>query len=331
VCGGTKRQHVTETGEESNVRHLRDEHWSLRSILSIFEGGNTHMLDYVKRRPRWRPPKGKSNELYSRDILAFKQVYLSAAAATYRKNLAKKADAIFYGRITALRHEDAAREELLQAVDFSRRDPFQQIFEQNNMSGDNIPGFFQSDSPHANDSTAAIRGAGGAAVRNGGASSSKKGRTLTAPLMKHEAPNIELIKQRINLRRAMNPSINTNQHTPAIGADESGGAQKFSFRANMSPGNPTQSSNALASQRPRWRPSDHGAFIGEVGDTSIHGQYDGHVSVGPLSIQQELWSRTDLDEEQTMISSPHSKKAQIGMYRRQIIADRLVAQRFQNN
>ena len=272
------------------------------------------MLDYVKHRPRWRPPKGKSNESYSQDILAFKQVYLSAAAATYRKNLAKKADAVFYGRITALRSEDAAKEELLLAVDFSRRDPFQQIFEQNNLSGDDIPGFFKSDSPQANDATAVPRRAGGAAVRNGGASSPNKGRTLTAPLMKHEVPNIELIKQRINLRRAMNPSINANQHTPAIGADEPGGGA-------------TPSSNALASQKPRWRPSDHGAFIGEVGDTSIHDKY-------ALSIQQEFWARTDLDDEQTMISyssRSHSKKAQIGVYCRQTIKDQLGAQRFLNN
>jgi len=281
------------------------------------------MLDYVKHRPRWRPPKGKSNESYSQDVLAFKQVYFSAAAATYRKNLAKRADAVFCGRITALRHEDAAKEELLLAVDFSRRDPFQHIFEQNNMSGDDIPGFFQSDSPQANDATAVPRRAGGAAVRNGGASSPKKGRTLTAPLMKHEVPNIELIKQRINSRRA----INANQHTPAIGADEPGGDQKVPFRPNMSPGNPTPSSNALASQRLRWRPSNHGAFIGEVGDTSIHDKY-------ALSIQQEFWSRTDLDDEQTMISyssRSHSKNAQIGTYRRQSIEDQLVAQRFLNN
>jgi len=164
------------------------------------------MLDYVKHRPRWRHPKGKSNESYSQDILAFKQVYLSAAASTYRKNLAKKAHAVFYGRITALRHEDAAREELLLAVDFSRRDPFQHIFKQNNMSGDDISGFFKSDAPQ--DASAFPRIAGGAAVRNGGASSPKKGRSLTAPLMKHEVPNIELIKLRINSRRAMNPSIN---------------------------------------------------------------------------------------------------------------------------
>ena len=309
---GTKRQHVIESGVESNVRHLRDEHWSLRSTLAILEGGNTQMLDYVKHRPRWRPPKGKSNESYG-PIEAFKQVYLSAAAATYRKNLAKKSHAVFYGRITALRHEDAAKEELLMAVDFSRRDPFQHIFEQNNMSGDDIPGFFKSDAPQ--DASAVPRRAGGAAVRNGGASSPKKGRTLTAPLMKHEVPNIELIKLRINSRRAMNPSINANQHT------------QDPFRPNMSPGNPNPSSNALASQRSRWRPSDHGAFIGEVGDTSIHDKY-------ALSIQQELWSRTDLDDEQTMISyssRSHSKNAQIGTYHRQSIEDQLVAQRFLND
>lgn len=324
LCQDCAHRHVTESGEESQVKHLRDEHWSLRSTLAIFEGGNTQMLDYVKHKPRWRPPKGKSNESYSEDILAFKQVYLSNAAATYRKLLSKKVDAVFYARITAMRKEDAAKEKLLQTMDFSRRDPFQQIFEQNNMSGDEIPGFFTSDSPQANDSGGNPHNGEGEGVGDNRVISPenkariagpRKGRNLTAPLMKHEAPNIDLIKQRIKLRRA---SINANQ------ADELKEAQKLAFHANITSGHPTPRADGHASQRSRWRPSDH--VIGELGDTSIHDQYGDHASVD----RQQLWSRTDNDDEQTMISyssRSYAKKAPIGMYHQLSTGNQLDAQR----
>jgi hypothetical protein len=232
LCQDCATRHIVESGEESNVKHLSKEHWNLRATLSILEGGNTQMLDYVKLKPRWRPPKGRSNESYPEDILALKQVYLSVAAATYRRNLAKKADAIYYGCITALRQEDALKEELLQILDISRRDPFQQIFERNKMSGDEIPGFFNGDSPQDHDARGILNRGQGAAIRTDGAGSPeamgrfagpRKGRNLPAPLMKHEAPNIDLIKQKINMRRAMNPSIKANQHTAAFGADETWG------------------------------------------------------------------------------------------------------------
>lgn len=229
LCMECASRHATESEEESNVKHLGEEHWSLRSTLAILEGGNTQMLDYVKHKPRWRPPKGRSNESYPDDILAFKQVYLSDAAAKYRKSLAKKVDAIFHDRITALRHEDAAKEELSRVVDVSRRDPFQQIFERNKMSGDEIPGFFNSDSSQANDAGDIPSRGGWSAVRDDGGNfldtmgrfpGPWKERNLPAPLMKHDAPNIDLIKKRINMRRAMNSTIKANQDTAEFGADK---------------------------------------------------------------------------------------------------------------
>lgn len=215
LCRDCATRHATESGEESNVRHLGEEHWSLRSALAILEGGNTRMLDYVKHKPRWRPPKGRSNESYPEDILAFKQVYLSDAAAKYRKNLARRVDAVFHDRIAALRREDAAKEEMSQVVDVSCRDPFQRIFERNKMSMDEIPVFFNSDSPQANDAgdilsrggrTAFRYDGGGVLDATGRFAGPRKGRNMPAPLMK-EAPNIDLIKQRINMRRAMNSTI----------------------------------------------------------------------------------------------------------------------------
>ena len=184
------------------------------------------MLDYVKDKPRWRPSRGKSND-DPEDVLAFKQIYLSKAAETYRKNLAKKVDDIFYKRITAMREEDAAREALMLIGNASPRDPFHYIFEQNNVSEDDIPGFLSNATsfPGQTNNAASQAGGGGRAAGAGGGdanrnsasqktlagSGGKRGSAagLSNPLqmMKHETPSVDVIKERINLRRSMNPAI----------------------------------------------------------------------------------------------------------------------------
>lgn len=38
-------------------------------VLTLLEGGNTNMLDYVKNKPRWRPSKFGKSEDDSDDVL----------------------------------------------------------------------------------------------------------------------------------------------------------------------------------------------------------------------------------------------------------------------
>ncbi|KAL7524609.1 hypothetical protein ACHAXR_000647, partial [Thalassiosira sp. AJA248-18] len=68
LCQECAHRHVTMSDEvsiiniippaashESNIKSLKDDHWNLRSTLTILEGSNTQMLNYVKHKPRWRP------------------------------------------------------------------------------------------------------------------------------------------------------------------------------------------------------------------------------------------------------------------------------------
>lgn len=242
LCHDCAQRHMLLTPDESDVGHLRNHHWNLRSTLVMFEGGNTNMLDYVKNKPQWKPPKGKANE--SEDVLAFKQVYLSQAALVYRKELAKRAETVFNCRINVMREEDAAKE-LLQSMDFSRLDPIQRILEKNNMSGDEIPGLF-----NAADAVEGDRADSSETKRAG--PMTKLGRVYNAPMIKREAPSIEIIKDRINRRRAMIPSIDEFEHAPSVGADEPGRTDMLPYHVNSSLEDQTiPSADAFATQRYR--------------------------------------------------------------------------------
>mmetsp|Transcript_17858 Transcript_17858/g.38593 ORF Transcript_17858/g.38593 Transcript_17858/m.38593 type:complete len:451 (-) Transcript_17858:95-1447(-) len=329
LCHDCAHRHATTTGDESIIRHIKDEHWSLRSTLSILEGSNTQMIDYVKHKPHWRPPKGKSGETLSEGDLAFKQIYLSKAAGTYRTNIAKKVDDKFYSCITTMRKEDAAKEERLQTMNISPRDPFQKIFEQNNVSTGEIPGFFNNTSSKNNDAKTASRRGGGVAGGDAAAGSSsvnarvaggRRGRNTSTPLMKHESPSMDLIKDRINSRRNMNSSLAMNQPMAVTEEDDAGDIEQ-------APLLPSPSTNMIANgylpQSSRRRSSDHGlGMVGEVGDASIQNQYDDHASIGDgshrkLSIQQK-WSNHEHDDAQTMLSYPSraTNAPPLGMYQR---------------
>ena len=69
LCQECATRHINITPNESNIRHIKIEDWDLRSALCILEGGNTKMLDYVKHKPRWRPPKFGSKSTDSEDVL----------------------------------------------------------------------------------------------------------------------------------------------------------------------------------------------------------------------------------------------------------------------
>jgi len=270
LCTDCAYRHRTITPDESDVGHLLNEHWDLHSTLALFEGGNTNMLEFVKNKPGWKPSnKDKGSSIDPEDILAFKQVYLSHAASVYRKLLTSRTDKVKYIRINAMRQEDAAKEEVMDFSSYHRQsDPIQRILEQNNMSEDDVSGglFKTTAKPGEREDKAGL-----------------SERTTGGVKQPHVAPNIDLIKQRINMRRAMNPSINAlNQGVDEVAESEDGRSEMFMYRANSSLEQPTQQSandTTVASQqqvRLRMRRSS-ADLIGEVGDTSNHNQYDEHA------------------------------------------------------
>ena len=207
LCQECATRHSTVTPDESNIRHINNENWDLRSTLTLLEGGNTKMLEYVKNKPRWRASRlmGQKN-VDSEDVLAFKQIYLSKAAATYRSNLSKRVDQVHYEHITAMRDEDARTEEELEQMNSSpQADPFQRIFEMNNMTGDEIPGFGMSQyTDDGGDNT--FIGANSMAATAGGRRRRGARNTLSASKTLNgskTAPSADLIKQRIAMRRGM--------------------------------------------------------------------------------------------------------------------------------
>mmetsp|Transcript_24612 Transcript_24612/g.59347 ORF Transcript_24612/g.59347 Transcript_24612/m.59347 type:complete len:481 (+) Transcript_24612:47-1489(+) len=338
LCGDCATRHVSEMEKESLVRSIGGEHWNLRTTLSVLEGSNTQMLNYVKHKPRWRPPKGtKGND--SEDVLAFKQIYMSKAAATYRKDLAKKVDDLFYGWVTQMRKEDTAREERMMNANTPEQDPFRHILEMNNVSAEEIPGFMNESSAGGNDSNNIVAGAGadvgGDVVVAGSlpaakASDRRKGRNISAPLMKHDSPNIDLIRQRINTRRSMNPSIRMSEQNSVEGYEhelaedtmnDGTGRQQPGARANALP-----TGYLPQSSRPRRRNTQD--FVGEVGGPSIQEAYE-DASVGDGSYRsyhgfQRKWpaSYEQQQEEDERSRISYSSRASwarappLGMYRR---------------
>jgi len=210
LCQECATRHSTVTPDESNIRHINNEKWDLRSTLTLLEGGNTKMLEYVKNKPRWRASRlmGQKN-VDSEDVLAFKQIYLSKAAATYRTNLSKKVDQVHYEQISAMRDEDARKEGELEQMNTSpQADPFQRIFEMNNMTGDEIPGFGGGSMSQYNDDAGDNNfiGANSMAATAGGRRRRGARNTLSASKTLNgskTAPSADLIKQRIAMRRGM--------------------------------------------------------------------------------------------------------------------------------
>ena len=304
-CIDCAYRHRTITPDESDIGHLLNEHWDLHSILALFEGGNTNMLEFVKNKPGWKPSNKDKGTLNTdpEDILAFKQVYLSHAASVYRKLVISRTDKVKYIRINAMHQEDAAKEEVMDFSSYPRQsDPIQRILDQNNMSEDDISGglFNIIDATAKEDK-------GGLSERTTGGGMTKQ---------PHEAPNIDLIKQRINMRRAMNPSINALNHQWHTAATTIGVADKdaefdngrndmFMHRANLHLEQHTQQSandatDALQQVRFRMRRSS-GDLIGEVRDTSMkHDQCNNEYAHEYVrkSIQQQV----NDDDNETMIS-----------------------------
>lgn len=131
------------------------------------------MLEFVKQSSQQHPPRRESIDSYSEDVITFNSVYQSEAACAYRDHLARKVDSIFISYIDSRKREDEAKLELLNTVDTSHRDPFQQFtsLEKN--------GFNHNRRPQSYDEGVIPRRSSG----------------------EEFTPSIEMIKQRINNRR----------------------------------------------------------------------------------------------------------------------------------
>ena len=167
----------------------------------MLEGSNSHMLEYIKAKPRWRPSFGKANDAASEEVLAFKQIYLSKAATSYRKLLAKKADDVYLEQMERMRIEDETKEHQLEAMQFHGRpnDPVRQILESHNV--DDLRGDMLSGDKHLRGST----NSDGSGNGNRPPMLQKKGRQ--SRLIASEAPTVDQIRAKINKRRGMNAQI----------------------------------------------------------------------------------------------------------------------------
>ena len=153
------------------------------------------MLEHVRSKPRWRPAKSDSTD--DPEVLAFKQIYLSKAAAAYRDTIAQWVDKTYKEKLTQVQMEIVAQEQFFQMQNTQPVDPFDAIFARNNVSREDIPGFATSSKANRNSGlgdsfTSTVKGANNANARNMITTSS------IAP---------EDIRAKIRLRRNRNPSI----------------------------------------------------------------------------------------------------------------------------
>jgi len=188
--------------QESKIVPIKEGSWNLRSVLVMLEGSNTHMLEYIKAKPRWRPSFVKANDAASEEVLAFKQIYLSKAATSYRKLLAKKANEVYLEQVERMRIEDETKEHQLEAMQFHGRpnDIVRQILESHNV--DDFRGdMLQSGDKHLRGST----NSDGSGNENRPSMLQKKGRQ--SRLIASEAPTVDQIRAKINKRRGMNAQI----------------------------------------------------------------------------------------------------------------------------
>ena len=321
LCQECATRHSTVTPDESNIRHINNENWDLRSTLTLLEGGNTNMLEYVKNKPRWRASRlmGQKN-VDSEDVLAFKQIYLSKAAATYRTNLSKKVDQVHYEHITSMRDEDAKKEKELEQMNTSpQADPFQRIFEMNNMTGDEIPGFGMS---HYNDDVGdkTLIGANSMATTAGGRRRRGARNTLSASKTLNgskTAPSADLIKQRIAMRRGM------SRRNQMAAFDEDSQSQMGMSEAGYS----NVGGDRVGSKAVR-RHSGIGNFVGEI--KSIADPYE-EASVAPsvarpaIRVHGRPLPQDQQDDTSQVISKYRgrrpSQEHNIGVAYRQSIAD----------
>mmetsp|Transcript_5884 Transcript_5884/g.9088 ORF Transcript_5884/g.9088 Transcript_5884/m.9088 type:complete len:422 (+) Transcript_5884:48-1313(+) len=250
LCKDCACRHTINTQDLSDIKSLTNDHWDLHSILSLFEGGNTKMLEYIKDKPRWRPKKKTGD---SEDVISFKQIYLSKASTAYRTNLANKVELLYQSRMEALRKETIQREQKTIRRNIRNRNPFINVFEMNDVNPKDIPGFNNS----ANIGFRKYAARPKAEV--------KKEEEPAAASYTSDPAQLDLIKERITLRRSMGPST-ANEFTRRL---TNSSVAHSNSRPSLSE---LQSPYFAQAQSGRRRSSD--LLVGEVGDHLIQGQDD---------------------------------------------------------
>ena len=297
LCADCACRHTVNTEEQSGIKSLVNDHWDLHSILSLFEGGNTKMLEYIKDKPRWRPKKNQRTG-DSEDVLSFKQIYLSKAATAYRTNLANKVEILYQSRMEALQKERMQREQQVIRRTIRNQNPFINVFEMNGVSPKDIPG---------------INNSANSGFRKYAARSKMEAKKEEEPSTGYttDPAQLELIKERINLRRSMGPST-ANEFTRRL---------TNSSDANSKPRASLKALNRAQSQNTRRQSSD--LLVGEVGDHLIQslddytsqfandGSEDYHSTDKPKI--REFW----LHNQGEQASRPATRNtATLGTYRR---------------
>ena len=247
LCADCACRHTVNTAEQSDIKSLTNDHWNLHSILSLFEGGNTKMLNFIKDKPRWRPKKNQMSG-DSEDVLAFKQIYLSKAATAYRTNLANKVELLYQSRMNALRKEHFLREQQVIRRKIRNQNPFIHVFEMNGVSPNDIPEINSSTNIGFRKYVARSQ----VDVKKEDDPSSPTGYTA-------DPAQLDLIKERINLRRSMGPST-ANEFTRRL---------TNSSDANSNARPSIHALRKIHTESSRRRSSD--LLVGEVGNDLIQG------------------------------------------------------------
>ena len=254
LCKDCACRHQINTHDQSNIKSLTKDVWDLHSILSLFEGGNTKMLEYIKDKPRWRA-KGKKTTADSDDVISFKQIYLSKAATAYRANLANKVELLYQSRMEAMKKEATAREEKAIRRKIRSRNPFMNVFDMNDVSPKDIPGMLNNS---ANFGFRKYAARPKVEVKKEDVPSSGASYTV-------DSAQLDLIKERINLRRSMGPSTANEFSRRLSNSSEAQASSLVSLRSQYDP-------YFARTQSLRRRSSD--LLVGEVGDHLIQGQDD---------------------------------------------------------
>ena len=131
------------------------------------------------------PSEDENNDSSDEDVTSFNSVYKSEAAADYRQLLAKKAKDAFDSYMNAKKLQDETKMKLMHAMDNVQCDPFQQVFAQNRTSMGGTSGMINKNINNKHN-----------ASHNSGGNPWERSYDVGTP-------QIDLIKERIHIRRSM--------------------------------------------------------------------------------------------------------------------------------
>lgn len=275
LCRECAYRHLTNTEEESDIKSLTDDQWTFRNVLALLEGGNSNMLEYIRSKPRWFASKSGKAAATSdvpdlEDVIAFKQIYLSKAARTYRIMLSKKVEDTYMEKIRAAKDEYESRERISR-MRVAPLDPIEHIFEMNNISPEDVPGFAGTSTSKRRESDQHLRNSHFSDTAQGGRLS--KPRQQSVATLYQDAEHLSFIKEKIKQRRSMNPSIATDDDGVDLMTWERGMSGCTSSAIHI----PVQTSplnipSTDLRRNPYKKSSD---IVGEIDEVSIQGnQYD---------------------------------------------------------